>query len=87
MANKKPLRPSRRPPQTRAQVRKQAQRAGKNPNPTPLEKKLAKGAGFVLKHGVPLATHGLGGYAQRKATEKAIDYFVNNRRKRGKQSR
>ena len=72
--------------QTRAQLQSAARKAGRNPNPTPIEKKLAKGARFVLKHGVPLATLGPAGYAQRKATEKAIDLFVNRRKNRGKPS-
>ena len=65
--------------QTRSGIRRQAQRGVRNPNPTPTEKKLAKGAGFTLKHGVPLATQGPAGYATRKA----IDYFVNRRKKQG----
>ena len=72
--------------QTRTQLQSGARKAGRNPNPTPTEKKVAKGAEFVLKHGVPLATLGPAGYGQRKATEKAIDLFVNRRKKRGKPS-
>ena len=74
--------------QTRAQVRKSAQKRGKNPNSTPLEKKVAKGAGFVLKHGVPLAVKGPAGFIAGKVTGKLVDkakekYWKNRKRREG----